>query len=138
VQIRNIRTVDLRDAREILKKHWNYQDFRPGQGIAIEAVLAGKDTLVIMPTGGGKSLCYQVPSMLLPGVTIVVSPLISLMKDQDDDQMLRRWIGRSGHACTPYRCLGQVLLVTSTQSGRAGKREDLDASRGLRLLRQLL
>jgi ATP-dependent DNA helicase RecQ len=72
------------DPKDILRRHWNYSDFRPGQGKAVEAVLAGRDTLVIMPTGGGKSLCYQVPALLLSGVTLVISPLISLMKDQVD------------------------------------------------------
>ncbi len=71
-------------ARDVLSRFWHYTEFRAGQDTAIQAVLAGRDTLVIMPTGGGKSLCYQVPAMLLPGVTLVVSPLISLMKDQVD------------------------------------------------------
>ena len=71
----------LDQAREVLHRYWGYEQFRPGQDTAIENVLSGKDTLTIMPTGGGNSLCYQVPAMLLPGVTIVVSPLISLMKD---------------------------------------------------------
>ena len=75
-------TID--QAAEVLRKYWGYQDFRGAQKTAIESVLSGRDTLVIMPTGGGKSLCYQVPAMLLPGVTLVVSPLISLMKDQVD------------------------------------------------------
>jgi ATP-dependent DNA helicase RecQ len=61
-----------------------FEDFRAGQAKAIRAVLEGRDSLTIMPTGGGKSLCYQVPALVLPGVTIVVSPLISLMKDQVD------------------------------------------------------
>jgi ATP-dependent DNA helicase RecQ len=73
---------DLESARAVLRRFWKYDEFRSGQERAISHVLDGRDTLVIMPTGGGKSLCYQVPSMLLPGVTIVVSPLISLMKDQ--------------------------------------------------------
>jgi ATP-dependent DNA helicase RecQ len=71
-------------AREVLGRYWGYPDFRPGQDRAVANVLAGGDSLTIMPTGGGKSLCYQVPAMLLPGVTLVVSPLISLMKDQVD------------------------------------------------------
>ncbi|HEX8432253.1 MAG TPA: ATP-dependent DNA helicase RecQ, partial [Longimicrobium sp.] len=74
----------LDDAREVLHRFWGYPDFRPGQDQAVRNVLAGGDSLTIMPTGGGKSLCYQVPAMLLPGLTLVVSPLISLMKDQVD------------------------------------------------------
>ena len=71
-------------AREVLRRFWGYPDFRPGQDQAVTNVLAGGDSLTIMPTGGGKSLCYQVPALLLPGATLVVSPLISLMKDQVD------------------------------------------------------
>ena len=74
----------LEGARELLRARFGYSDFRPGQEQAVASVLAAKDTLVILPTGGGKSLCYQVPALLLPGLTVVVSPLISLMKDQVD------------------------------------------------------
>lgn len=69
---------------ELLKLHYGFDKFRPGQERAIDAILSGKNTIVIMPTGGGKSLIYQLPALVLPGVTIVVSPLISLMKDQVD------------------------------------------------------
>jgi len=69
---------------ELLKKHYTFTSFRRGQEEAIDNVLEGKDTLVIMPTGGGKSLCYQLPSLVLPGLTLVISPLIALMKDQVD------------------------------------------------------
>lgn len=69
-------------AREALERHFGYTDFRPGQREAIGAVLAGRDALVIMPTGSGKSLCYQIPALVLPGITLVVSPLIALMQDQ--------------------------------------------------------
>ncbi len=77
-------TPTLDDARATLRTSFGYDDFRPGQALAVDAVLAGRDTLVILPTGGGKSLCFQVPALLLPGLTVVVSPLISLMKDQVD------------------------------------------------------
>ncbi|MFA6171331.1 MAG: RecQ family ATP-dependent DNA helicase [Patescibacteria group bacterium] len=69
---------------QALKEHFNYNHFRPGQERAIESALEGKDALIIMPTGGGKSLCYQLPALMLPGITIVISPLIALMKDQVD------------------------------------------------------
>jgi len=74
----------LDDARAALKEHFGYPAFRPGQEAAVESVLAGRDTLVVLPTGGGKSLCYQVPALMLPKLTVVISPLISLMKDQVD------------------------------------------------------
>ncbi|HEU4643070.1 MAG TPA: ATP-dependent DNA helicase RecQ [Gemmatimonadaceae bacterium] len=79
----------IAQARETLRRRFGYQDFRPGQERAVEAVLSGRDTLVILPTGGGKSLCYQVPALLLQGLTVVVSPLISLMKDQVDTLVAR-------------------------------------------------
>ena len=72
----------LEDARAALRQHFGYTDFRPGQSQAVESVLQGQDTLVVLPTGGGKSICYQVPALILPNLTVVISPLISLMKDQ--------------------------------------------------------
>jgi len=75
----------------ILEQHWGYKQFRPLQADIIYAVLAGKDTLALLPTGGGKSVCFQIPALAMDGVCIVVSPLIALMKDQVE-QLLRRGI----------------------------------------------
>jgi ATP-dependent DNA helicase RecQ len=69
---------------EVLQKYWGYDRFRPLQKQAMECVSRGRDSIVVLPTGGGKSLCFQAPAMLLPKLTLVISPLISLMKDQID------------------------------------------------------
>ncbi|MBC4004130.1 ATP-dependent DNA helicase RecQ [Morganella morganii] len=78
----------LPDADAILRQIFGYQQFRAGQSDIIDTVTGGRDCLVVMPTGGGKSLCYQIPALMLPGLTVVVSPLISLMKDQVDQLRL--------------------------------------------------
>lgn len=72
----------MKDVYEILKECYGYSSFRPGQSEIIEQILAGRDVLAVMPTGAGKSICYQVPALTFEGITLVVSPLISLMQDQ--------------------------------------------------------
>ena len=76
--------LDIEDIRQAIQSLWGYDSFRPLQQEAIESVLAGRDSVVVLPTGGGKSLCFQAPACCLDGLTVVVSPLISLMKDQVD------------------------------------------------------
>src|SRR5215831_12257955 len=70
--------------RDRLRDHFGFRRFCPGQAQAVDSALQGRDTLVVMPTGSGKSLCFQLTALALKGVTVVVSPLISLMKDQVD------------------------------------------------------
>src|SRR3954468_16696154 len=70
------------DARRALREHFGFEGFRPGQEQAVAAALADRDVLVVMPTGAGKSLCYQLPALLRDDLTLVVSPLVSLMQDQ--------------------------------------------------------
>src|SRR5450631_905063 len=80
----------ITDLHASLKRVFGFDSFRPGQEAVVRDILAGRDVLALMPTGGGKSLCYQLPALLQPGISIVVSPLIALMQDQvrqlqDDD-----------------------------------------------------
>lgn len=70
------------DIHAVLKKYWSYDAFRPMQQEIISSVMEGKDTLALLPTGGGKSICFQIPGIILGGTTLVVSPLIALMNDQ--------------------------------------------------------
>src|SRR3979490_674718 len=77
-------TNTLPDLQRVIERHWGFRTLRPLQEQAMRAVLDGRDSLVVMPTGGGKSLCYQAPAVLRGGTTVVVSPLIALMKDQVD------------------------------------------------------
>src|SRR5262249_38281428 len=83
MQISAARSPDAQDSkRRILQEVFGFDDFRPGQAAAMDALLAGRHVLAVMPTGSGKSLCYQVPALALGGLAIVVSPLVALMQDQ--------------------------------------------------------
>ena len=77
-------TIDEQQVRTALKRFFGFADFRPGQRETIEATLAGKPTLAVLPTGAGKTLLYQLPGVMLDGLVVVIAPLISLMQDQVD------------------------------------------------------
>src|SRR5919107_662024 len=102
--------VSPRALREKLREHFGFRRFRPGQLEAVQSAMEGRDVLIIMPTGSGQSLCFQLPALELEGTTVVVSPLIALMKDQADSLRER------GVA---------VAAVNSTLS--AAEREQVDA-----------
>ena len=110
----------LARARDELRVRFGFGDFRPGQGRAVRAALAGRSALVVLPTGGGKSLCYQVPALVLNRLTVVVSPLISLMEDQ---------VG----AARARGILAAALTSSQTGTERAEILDDVAAGR-LRLL----
>src|SRR3954451_4672560 len=111
----------MSDLHTALEQWFGFEHFRPGQEDAVSAALADRDVLVVMPTGAGKSLCYQLPALMRPDLSIVVSPLVSLMQDQV--QALSR------------RAPGQVALINAQQDAGAN-REALERARlgQLRLL----
>ena len=99
---------------EVLGRYWGYSTFRPLQREAMEAILAHRDSVVVLPTGGGKSLCFQAPALVHPGLAIVVSPLISLMKDQVDG------LSASG---VPAACFNSALAADERAAVLRGVRE---------------
>ncbi len=97
-----------------MKQYWGYESFRPLQREAMECVLAGRDSMVVLPTGGGKSLCFQAPAVAMPGMAVVVSPLISLMKDQVDQ------LQASG---VPAACIHSGMTAAERMATHRGVRE---------------
>ena len=112
---------DRQEIRQILSTTWGYDEFRPLQEEIILSILSGKDTLALMPTGGGKSLTFQVPALALDGICIVITPLIALMKDQVD-QLSRRKIKAGRTSAEHHRGEGGILIlereVEMSRSGR--------------------
>jgi ATP-dependent DNA helicase RecQ len=99
---------------EALERYWGYTSFRPLQREAMDAILAGRDSVVVLPTGGGKSLCFQAPALVRPGLAVVISPLISLMKDQVDTL--------TGNG-VPAACYNSSLAADEKAAVAAGLRE---------------
>ena len=122
-------------AREVLARTFGFNEFRPPQEAVIEHVVDGGDALLIMPTGGGKSLCYQLPALLRPGVTIVISPLIALMEDQ---VAAARQLGiRAAHLSSALHPADRQDIMTACRSGEldllylAPERLQLEGTRAL-------
>jgi ATP-dependent DNA helicase RecQ len=95
-------TFDRTEGLRLLKKHWGYDGFRDGQEGVVRGLVEGRDTLVVMPTGGGKSLCYQLPALLVNGMTLVISPLIALMEDQVSQMAARGIKAECVHGSMPF------------------------------------
>ena len=109
--------------KQILKTIFGYDEFRPLQADIVENVLKKKDTLVIMPTGGGKSLCYQLPALKFSGITLVISPLIALMKDQVDSLQANGVSAEFVNSTLPYdeiECFKIFFIGSSISLGSKG------------------
>ncbi|MCW5882113.1 MAG: DEAD/DEAH box helicase, partial [Anaerolineae bacterium] len=108
--------VDLASLEAALHRHFGFSHFRPGQAEALSTLLGGQHALVVMPTGAGKSLCYQLPALVLPHATLVISPLIALMKDQIDG--------------LPPALARRAIAINSSLDGRDLRQAMVDVSKG--------
>jgi ATP-dependent DNA helicase RecQ len=101
------------DPLSLLRQYWRYDAFRPQQEEIIRSILSGKDTLALLPTGGGKSLCFQVPALALPGLCLVISPLVALMKDQTDSLRKKNITAFSIHAGMDRKEVANILRLAA-------------------------
>jgi ATP-dependent DNA helicase RecQ len=101
--------------RSLLQHLWGYSDFRPPQGEIVQTLLAQRDALIILPTGGGKSLCFQLPALMQSGLTLVISPLVALMENQVQELRQRRLPAALLHGEMPAMQRKQVLWALETQ-----------------------
>ena len=99
----------MEEIKSILRQYWGYDDFRPPQEQIIHTILNRTDTIALLPTGGGKSICFQLPALILPGKTLVISPLIALMQDQVDNLSSRGILAKSLNANLNYREIDAIL-----------------------------
>ena len=105
-------------AQQTLEEVWGYSAFRPPQAEVVQSLLAQRDSLSIMPTGGGKSICFQLPALLQPGLTLVVSPLVALMENQVQELQQRRLPAALLHSELPIRQRKQTLWALEQQKLR--------------------
>jgi ATP-dependent DNA helicase RecQ len=101
------------DLISLLRQYWRYESFRPQQEEIIRSILAGRDTVALLPTGGGKSLCFQLPALALPGLCLVISPLVALMKDQTDSLRRRNITAFALHAGMTHKEVINTLQVAA-------------------------
>ena len=103
----------IKDIHKLVKEYWGFDNFRPLQQEIIQSILDGNDTLALMPTGGGKSLCYQVPGLAKDGLCLVISPLIALMKDQVEHLRKKNITAYSIYSGMSYKELVRTLKVVT-------------------------